>query len=497
VSGPGPLTLGTAGHIDHGKTALVNALTGKNTDRLPEEQTRGISIALGYASLDTPAGHSVSIIDVPGHERFVRTMVAGATGIDAFLMVIAADDGVMPQTMEHAAVLSGLGVNRGVVAITKADTADPAEAIEQAHELLPGCDAIPCSAHTGSGLTDLLQAIDRVLGTIPSRAAVPGDAVLHIDRVFSLRGHGTIATGTLWSGPVARGETLALLPAEMPVRIRELEVHDKPVVQAEAGQRVALNLAGIRAREVHRGDVLATPGLLRETTTLDCALALTNGAHNMLVQAHHGTRESPARLIALGDDLWQLRLERPLISADGDRIVIRRPSPPDTLGGGIILDAHARRHGPRTDIVERLRRRRDGRPEPTTVPDSDTLPTPTADVRAVPTREQIAAVEQRLRDAGAQQLNLAQLDADADAVKVLRANRKIVAIAEDLFLHADVVRDAQQRIVALLAREQSLTLGAAREELGVSREAARALLQHFDSIALTQQLPDGRRVLRG
>jgi selenocysteine-specific elongation factor len=491
VSGPGPLTLGTAGHIDHGKTALVNALTGKNTDRLPEEQRRGISIALGYASLDTPAGRPLSIIDVPGHERFVRTMVAGATGIDAFLMVVAADDGVMPQTMEHAAVLSGLAVNRGVVAVTKADLADPAGAIEQAHELLPACEAIPCSARTRSGLTELLNAIDRVLATVPSRAAVPGGVVLHIDRVFSLHGHGTIVTGTLWSGPVARGETLALLPTDTRVRIRELEVHDQPVEQAEAGQRVAVNLTGVRAREVQRGDVLATPGLLHETSTLDCALVLTRAAHNMIVQVHHGTRESPARLIALGEDLWQLRLDQTVICADGDRIVIRRPAPPDTLGGGVILDCHARRHGPRIDIVERLRRRRDGQPEPPAA-QPDELP---ASAPIGPCHEQLAELEERVRAAGAQGLSTTGLDVDAETLKALRREQNIVVV-DNLLVHSNALAEARGRVISLLASDPALTLGATRDALGVPLKVARALLQDLTATGVIKRLPDGRRILR-
>ena len=193
-----PLTLGTAGHIDHGKTALVAALTGVDTDRLPEERARGMSIELGYAPLALPSGRRLSVIDVPGHERFVRTMVAGATGIDLFLMTIAADDGVMPQTREHAAVLAGLGVTRGVVAVTKADRADPAAAIAAAGELLPGVEAVACSARTGAGVADVAAALDRVAATLGGRAAdgAGGDepAELHVDRAFTNHGAGTLVT---------------------------------------------------------------------------------------------------------------------------------------------------------------------------------------------------------------------------------------------------------------------------------------------------------------
>src|SRR5690242_20416449 len=199
----GPLTLGTAGHIDHGKTALIRALTGVNTDRLPEERARGISIELGYAALSLPSGRRLSVIDVPGHERFVRTMVAGASGIDLYLMAVAADDGVMPQTREHAAVLRGLGVAHGVVAVTKADLADPDRALGEARELL-GDDvpAVAVSARTGAGLDELRGALSSVAEGIASRASAGARARLHVDRVFSIHGAGTVVTGTLWAGSI-------------------------------------------------------------------------------------------------------------------------------------------------------------------------------------------------------------------------------------------------------------------------------------------------------
>src|SRR5689334_14991314 len=209
----GPLTLGTAGHIDHGKTALIRALTGVDTDRLPEERARGISIELGYAALALPSGRRLSVIDVPGHERFVRTMVSGATGIDLFLMTIAADDGVMPQTREHAAVLQALGVQHGVVAVTKADLADPEMAMLEAGELLPGIEAIAVSARTGLGLDPLRQELDTVAGAVASRGESDAAARLHIDRVFTIRGAGTVVTGTLWAGSIRRGDELVILPS--------------------------------------------------------------------------------------------------------------------------------------------------------------------------------------------------------------------------------------------------------------------------------------------
>jgi selenocysteine-specific elongation factor len=497
----GPLTLGTAGHIDHGKTTLVGALTGVDTDRLPEEKVRGISIALGYAELQVPSGRVLSVIDVPGHERFVRTMVAGATGIDLFLMVVAADDGVMPQTREHAAVLQALAVEHGVVAVTKADVADSRRAVEQARELLPSCEAVVCSARTGKGLENLLAALDRVLDRCTSRAFAPGDAVLHIDRVFTVVGHGTIVTGTLWSGALSRGETLALLPGDAPVRIRGLEVHNEPRAHAQAGQRVAVNLSGVRARDVRRGDVLATPGSLRESVTLDCVLELDDAQHAAVVHIHHGTRDVRGRLAALGEDLWQVRLERPILAADGDRLVVRRPSPPGTLGGGVVLDASARRHGRRLEYLERLRRRRDGQPEP--IPDTPAAPSDRAGsaVNAGP-RDALAAapgellaLERGLREAGMHPLTPQQLDATPDVLRALTASGVAVRVSGQLYVHAEAVAAARELVIELIERDGSVTLAGLRDELDASRKAAQALLEHFDATRVTRRLPDDSRIL--
>src|SRR5215510_1459830 len=246
------LTVGTAGHIDHGKTWLVRALTGKDTDRLPEEQQRGISIELGYAPLDLPDGRRLSLVDVPGHERFVRTMVAGATGIDLFLLVVDAGEGARPQTHEHLAVLRLLGVERGVVAVTKADAVD-AETVElalaEAQELVPEAEVVAVSAKTGAGLDELRAALARAAETI-ERPERFGATRLWIDRAFTLRGIGTVVTGTLWSGSIAAGELLRLEPGGRTVRVRSVQVHDRPVEEAQAGQRVAVNLPAIERGEL-------------------------------------------------------------------------------------------------------------------------------------------------------------------------------------------------------------------------------------------------------
>jgi selenocysteine-specific elongation factor len=215
-----PLVLGTAGHVDHGKTTLVQALTGTWADRLPEERARGLTIALGYALLELPSGRRLSIVDVPGHERFVRTMVAGATGIDLFLLVVAADDGVMPQTLEHLAVLRALGVQDGVVAVTKADVSDPARAAGEVRELLGDVTTVACDARVGTGTGELVAALDRVAATLAPRAGRPGPPVLHVDRSFTVEGRGAVVTGTLWSGALREGDRVTVLPAGDDARIR-------------------------------------------------------------------------------------------------------------------------------------------------------------------------------------------------------------------------------------------------------------------------------------
>jgi selenocysteine-specific elongation factor len=505
-----PLTLGTAGHIDHGKTALVRALTGVDTDRLEEERRRGISIVLGYAPLRLPSGRRLSVVDVPGHERFVRTMVAGATGIDLYLMVIAADDGVMPQTVEHATVLEALGVSAGVVAVTKADVADPGPAIAQARALLPeAMDYVPCSGVTGAGVGEVAAALDRVAAGLPGRAAATmagGDdagaaAVLHVDRAFTVDGIGTIVTGTLWSGRLARGDMMALLPGRRPVRVRSVQVHDVDLESAEAGQRVAVNLAGVRARDVARGDVLAAPGSRGEHDVLDCALALRDDArHGEEVHVHHGTREAPGRLSDLGDGLWQLRLDQPLMAADGDRVVVRRLSPPDTLGGGTVLDAAARRHGRRPDVLARLAARRDGRPEPeaaepVAAPDAVGEAQAAAAGPSPALRAAADALAGRLRDVGLALLAESQID-DRAALALLREEGRAVRVGGTLHGDAETVAAVRATIIALIRETGSTSLAEVRDALQTSRKPAQAFLEHLDAERLTRRLPDDRRVLR-
>ena len=486
-----PLTLGTAGHIDHGKTALVAALTGRNTDRLPAEKARGISIELGYAPLRLTSGRRLSVVDAPGHERFVRTMVAGATGIDLYLMVVAADDGVMPQTREHAAVLAALGVATGVVAVTKADLADPARAGSEASDLLPQATVVPCSARTGAGVEDVRAALDDVAGRLPARDASAGEPLLHVDRAFTIRGAGTVVTGTLWAGAIAPGDRLELLPAGTAVRVRSVQVHDEPVERADAGQRVAVNLVGVARRDVARGDVIAALGAVAPTLVLDCDLTLRDARHGMRAHVHHGTRETPARLADLGGGLWQARLEQPLMARAGDRVVVRSIAPPDTIGGGVVLDPAARRHGRRGDVLIRLERLRRGAPEPE--PEPIPPPAPLRDA-AAPLPGSAIALEERLRAAGHEPPNAGDLG--ADDLAALRAAGRAVRVGRAMYAHPEALAAVRARVEAVIAAEGAITLARLRDELQTSRKFAQAHLEHLDAERVTKRLPDDSRVLR-
>ncbi len=494
MSRDGPLTLGTAGHIDHGKTALIRALTGMNTDRLPQERERGISIELGYASLTLPSGRRLSVVDVPGHERFVRTMVAGATGIDLYLMTIAADDAVMPQTLEHAAVLRALAVTRGVVAVTKSDLADPQRALRQARELLPSASAfVSVSARTGAGLDQLRAALDEAAAAARSRASDGDPARLHIDRAFTIRGAGTVVTGTLWSGAIGRGQELRLLPAGRRVRVRGVQVHDAPAERASAGQRVAVNVTGLRVSELARGDALVSSSSeVAPAYRVDAALEWRGREpeHGERVQVHHGTRESPARLAWLGGRFYQVRLEAPLMPAAGDRIVVRQIAPPDTLGGGVVLDPRPRRHGPGRELLARLERLRRGEaptPPPAPVKQrrafSETDPSPDP-VRENSLSPSAMALEQRLRSARFEP----PLDSDFDAedLAALRSAGRAVRVSKTLHYHPEALAEIRARMLAVAERHGgAITLAQLRDELGTSRKFAQALLSHFDSERVT------------
>jgi selenocysteine-specific elongation factor len=339
-----PLTVGTAGHIDHGKTWLVRALTGKDTDRLPEEQRRGISIDLGYAPLELADGRRLSVVDVPGHERFVRTMVAGATGIDLYLLVIDAGEGARPQTREHLAILRLLGIDRGVVALTKVDALDAAAvelAEDEARELVPDAEIARVSAKTGEGLDALRDALARVASSIEHRRA-DSPTRMYVDRSFSIAGFGTVVTGTLWSGSLGSGDRLRIEPSGRDVRVRSVQVHDEDVERAEAGQRVAVSLPGIERGDVCRGDALVEPGAYPISYRLDVVLEEIEPIEdNARLLAHVGTDHVPARVVRVGSHFAQLRLDAAVVAARGDRVILRGET---TVGGASVLDPAPPRH---------------------------------------------------------------------------------------------------------------------------------------------------------
>jgi selenocysteine-specific elongation factor len=357
---PAGLTLGTAGHIDHGKTRLVAALTGTDTDRLAEERRRGISIELGFAELELPGGGSVGIVDVPGHERLVRTMVAGAGGIDMFLLVVAADDGVMPQTVEHVEVLRALGVERGLVAVTKIDLVDAgtvALARGEILTLLPEAALVEVSAERGDGVERLRSKIAELAAAIAAEQAEasgwpPAGGLLHVDRSFTIAGAGTVVTGTAGGDGFAAGEEVAILPAGQRARLRTIQIHGRETAAVGRGRRAALNLAGVGREEVPRGSVVSAAEAGPEPSYRLDVLLLGDAAERPpsgRIQVHHGTRDSAARVVPLGAALAQLRLEAPLVARARDRLVLRAIAPPGTIGGAEVLDPDPRRHGPGPD----------------------------------------------------------------------------------------------------------------------------------------------------
>jgi len=356
--------IGTAGHVDHGKSTLIKALTGIDPDRLQEEKERGMTIDLGFAWLTLPSGQEVSIVDVPGHERFIKNMLAGVGGIDIALLVVAADESIMPQTREHLAILDLLNVRTGVVALTKCDLVDQnwlelvqAEVEETlAGTSLAGAPLIPVSAMTRQGLDDLLATLDRLLDQAPAKPNT-GWPRLPIDRVFTIAGFGTVVTGTLVHGELRLGQEIEIQPSGKRGRIRGLQTHKKKAEVVPAGTRVAVNVSGLGTEDLQRGDVLTAPGWLRPTRTVDVRLRIVPDApkplaHNALVTFHTGAAEAMARVglldhqeLAPGESGWaQLRLDQPVAVVKDDLFIVRLPSPSLTLGGGTLIETHPRRH---------------------------------------------------------------------------------------------------------------------------------------------------------
>ncbi len=374
--------LGTAGHIDHGKSLLVQALTGIDPDRLREEKARGMTIELGFAWLKLPSGREVSIVDVPGHERFVRHMLAGVGGIDVALLIVAANESVMPQTREHLAILDLLGVRRGIVVITKKDLVDDELLslvrleIEEliAATTIAGAPVVAVSALTGTGLPELVAAIDKLLDTTEPRPDL-GRPRLPVDRIFTIAGSGTVVTGTLLDGSLSVGQEVEIAPSGLKSRVRALQTHKAKIDTAPPGSRVAANLVGVATTQLQRGDVVTKPGWLRPASLLTVKLKLISylkrplrhGAevsfHSLAAEVMSKVRLLEAEELRPGDSAWaQLSLETPLAVVDGDRFIVR--SPVETLGGGVIVDAAAKRlRRFRPDVIANLDARDTGSDE--------------------------------------------------------------------------------------------------------------------------------------
>jgi selenocysteine-specific elongation factor len=377
--------IGTAGHVDHGKSTLVKALTGINPDRLKEEQEREMTIDLGFAWMTLPSGQTVSLVDVPGHEAFIKNMLAGVGGIDAGLLVIAADEGIMPQTREHLSILDLLKVRVGVVALTKTDLATEPGWLElvEAETLktlegtvLAGAPIVRVSAKTGVGLDALKHELDRVLGQVREKADL-GRPRLPVDRVFSIAGFGTVVTGTLSDGAFAVGDEVEIAPGGLKARIRGVQTHKEKLARAEPGGRVALNLVSIGTNEITRGDTVILSGTYRPTELFDARIDWLNSApkpltHNQNLDLFAFASEGPARVRLLGGNEvkpgqsgWaQLVVSKPIVLAKGDRFVLRNPSPSVTVGGGQVAEPHptARYRRGRAQVIDRLERAERGTP---------------------------------------------------------------------------------------------------------------------------------------
>ncbi len=497
------IVIGTAGHIDHGKSALVRALTGTDPDRLKEEQQRGITIDLGFAHMDC-GEFELSFVDVPGHERFVKNMLAGAGGIDLVMLIVAADESVMPQTREHFQICKLLEVPAGVIVLTKTDVAD-AEMQELAtlevRELVEGsflsrAPVVPVSAKTGEGL-DRLRAtlLDLSRGVRERRA--DGPPRLPIDRVFTIRGFGTVVTGTLLSGSLVEDQELTILPAQRRVKVRGLQVHGRRESQAGAGRRVAVNLGGVEVADLARGDTLTAVGAFDPSRRVDIALDLLPDArplrHGARVRFHHGSSELLGRVALAasrsdggaisevlpgGTALARLRLEKEAVLTRGDRFILRAYSPPITIGGGRIIDPHPPRTAIRTaEGIARLRRL-----------DGDVS----------------AAVRTFVRDRGAAGLPLSALGSRAGITgealnAVMRELEKVDAtvVVEDLLVEQSVLDELGRKVLAELQahhRANPLSEGTPREELRerLFSRAAPAVFAHVLQLLTTAGKITGR-----
>jgi selenocysteine-specific elongation factor len=619
------IVVGTAGHIDHGKTALVRALTGIDTDRLPEEKARGITIDIGFAYLEEPDGLMIEIVDVPGHERFVKNMLAGVGGIDLAMLVVAADEGVMPQTREHLAICSLLHIKSGLGVLTKRDLAE-ADWIELVRDdvaalvrgtFLEGAPIVAVSAKTGEGLPELRATLAGLARRVPPKASgrLPR---LPIDRVFTVKGFGTVVTGTLTEGRLGVDDRVEIYPRDIQAKIRGLQAHGHPVPEARAGQRTAVNLQGVERTALERGDVVGAPGTLVSSVLVDGTLELLRDAPRPLktrdrVRFHTGTSEIMARVLLLdraelapGESTYaRFRLERRLVALPGDRFVLRSYSPIVTIGGGTLLDVspprfkrkapallahlgllergseaevleehvrHAGASGLRLDALsgrvpfglerlralledrltggallavdrdwflhretrerlradalrvledfhrrnplksgmsrEELRGRAGGADERVfghllavldaegvVKSEKDKVRLASHSLQLSPEQQKVVdGIEAEFRRAGAAPPT--PEDTESELFQLLVADRRLVRVKEGLYFHADVLRQIEGKLVALLREKKDIGPADIKDLLGISRKYAIPLLEYFDAQRVTQRVGE-RRVLRG
>lgn len=445
--------IGTAGHVDHGKTCLIKSLTGIDTDRLKEEKKRGITIELGFAYLDFKEGQRVGIVDVPGHEKFVRNMLAGAGGMDMVMLVVAADEGIMPQTVEHLDILSILGIKKGVIVITKTDLVEP-EFLELVQDdieelvqgtFLEGAPILPVSVYEEQGLDELKRVLKEMCDSLPERSDA-GFFRLPIDRVFTLKGFGTVVTGTLMEGKIKKDQNIVLYPENQPVKIRSIQVHSKDAETAWAGQRVAVNIPDRKKEEILRGDVLATTQSLYPTRMLDVKVEVLKHTervikHGSRVHIYHGTKELLGKVVLMNKDelkagesaYAQLRLEEEIVARKGDHFVLRFYSPVETIGGGVILDACPRKHRKNERDIQSVYKMKESG-----------------------TQEEIlelAVMEHKGRFYSLKELGMkCSLDRSQikNNVKKLEAEKKLVYLLDEIYIHKEEMNFYEKKVSAYL-----------------------------------------------
>lgn len=447
------IVIGTAGHIDHGKTTLIKALTGRETDRLNEEKKRGISIELGFTYFDLPSGKRAGIIDVPGHEKFIRNMLTGVSGMDIVMLVIAADEGVMPQTKEHLDILSLLKIKKGIIVITKSALVDE-EWLELIKEdikekvkgtFLDGAEMLCVDSIKGIGINELINKIDKLTEETESRD-ISASIRMPIDRIFTIKGFGTVVTGTLMEGKIAVEDTLEILPENVKVRIRNIQVHGESVNIAYAGQRVAINLANTKKEDIERGQILAQINSMEPTMMIDAKLNVLQSLNKSIknrdrIRIYHGSSEILARVALLGKEevepgesiYVQLRLEEPTVVKKGDHLVIRLYSPMETVGGAVVIDANPKKHK-RFDenVLNELTIREEGSPDEIMEKQIETYSSDFPDLAFI------------------SKLTAQQLETTKDIVNNLVSKNKVIMLGNDNVIHGKYYEDMKMQIVNLL-----------------------------------------------